>query len=67
MNANWVKLDQLNWNFFVGESNYSPAEKNKIVNSTEYQQVAKYLPDFKRYLDSFLQVEQSSQKLELKW
>lgn len=59
--------DQLNWNFFIGKSNYSNEEKNKIVNSAEYQLVAKYLPDFKRYLDSFLEVKQSSQQLLLKW
>lgn len=62
-----IKLaDQLNWNFFVGESNYSTVEKKKIVESPEYRLIAKYLPDFKRYIDSFLQVEQSSQYLYIK-
>lgn len=60
-------IDQLNWNFFVGESNYSAAQKKEIVNSREYHLIAKYLPGFKRYVDSFLQVEQSSHKLKLKW
>ena len=59
--------DQLNWNFFIGKSDYSVEEKNEIINSIEYQLVAKYLPDFKRYLDSFLEVKQSSQQLLLKW
>lgn len=60
-------VDQLNWNFFVGESNYSAAQKKEIINSREYHLIAKYLPGFKRYVDSFLQVEQSSHKLKLKW
>lgn len=59
--------EQLNWNFFIGKSDYSVEEKNEIINSIEYQLVAKYLPDFKRYFDSFLQVKQSSQQLLLKW
>ena len=60
-------IDQLNWNYFVGKSNYSVEEKNKIKASKIYQLVKKKLPEMKKYLDSLLNVNQDSQYLKIKF
>ena len=60
-------IDQLNWNYFVGKSNYSVEEKNKIKTSKIYQLVKKKLPEMKNYLDSLLDVNQDSQYLKIKF
>lgn len=60
-------IDQLNWNFFIGQSNYSLEEKQKIRTSETYQLVEKELPEMRNYLDSLLDVEQDSQHLKIEF
>lgn len=60
-------IDQLNWNFFIGRSNYSVEEKKKIKTSETYQLIEKKLPEMRNYLDSLLDVEQDSQHLKIKF
>ena len=60
-------IDQLNWNFFIGQSNYSLKEKKKIKVSAVYQLIKQKLPKMKNYLDSLLDVNQDSQYLKIKF
>ena len=56
-------IEQLNWNFFIGQSNYSTEKKNEIKKSGVYQLIEEKLPEIKNYLDSLLAVDQDSQHL----
>ncbi|QNQ81498.1 metallophosphoesterase [Lactobacillus sp. PV034] len=58
-------IDRLNWNYFIGKSNYSSKDKSKIISSPEYQLVKAKLPEMKNYLDSLLAVDQDSQHLRV--
>lgn len=54
---------KLNWNFFIGKSNYSNKEANQIKNGNAYQVVKDRLPELKKYVDSLLSVKEDSQHL----
>lgn len=54
-------INQLNYNFFIGKSNYSSAQKKEIESSISYQLVQKFLPEMKKYVDSLLAIKQNSQ------
>lgn len=58
-------IDQLNWNFFVGKSNYSSAQRQKLKAKTAYQLITQKLPEMKAYLDTLLAVNENSWKLKL--
>ncbi|WP_251716270.1 metallophosphoesterase family protein [Lactobacillus agrestimuris] len=59
-------IDKLNWNFFIGKSNYSSEEKKEIKSSAAYQLVEKKLPGMRSYLNSLLDVNQDSQHLKIR-
>lgn len=60
-------IDQLNWNFFIGKSNYSEEQKAQFKASHAYQLIAEKLPEMKNYLDSLLAVNQDSWHLNIEF
>lgn len=56
-------INQLNWNFFVGKSNYSDQEIKEISHSKSYQIITAKLPEMKDYLDSLIKAHQDSRNL----
>lgn len=60
-------INQLNWNFFVGKSQYSKQEKDKITNSMPYKLIKEKLPQLSSYVESLISCERDSLKLNLKF
>ena len=58
-------IDELNWNFFIGKSNYSEKQKAQLKTNHAYQLIAQKLPEMKNYLDSLLAVNQDSWHLDI--
>ena len=60
-------IDELNWNFFIGKSNYSEKQKAQLKTNHAYQLIAQKLPEMKNYLDSLLAVNQDSWHLDIEF
>lgn len=59
-------IDQLNWNFFIGKSNYSDKQKQELRSKPAYQIITNKMPEMKNYLDSLLLANQDSLHLNIK-
>lgn len=60
-------IDKLNWNFFIGKSNYSEEQVAQLKAGHIYQLIAKKLPEMKNYLDSLMLVNQDSWHLDIEF
>ncbi|KAI4315890.1 metallophosphoesterase [Lactobacillus intestinalis] len=60
-------VNNLNWDFFTGKSNYDAVNKEEIKTSPAYQLLQQKLPMMINYADSLLSVSTNSQHINIKW
>lgn len=58
-------IDKINWDFFIGKSNYSDTEIKQLQAEPAYQLITQKLPEMKTYLDTLLSVKQTSWDLNI--
>lgn len=58
-------INQVNYNFFIGQNDYTDDQKKKIENSSSYQTINRFLPEMKKYVDSLLAIKQNSQHISI--
>ena len=58
-------IDKINWDFFIGKSNYSDNEIKHLQAEPAYKLINQKLPEMKTYLDTLLSVKQTSWDLNI--
>lgn len=67
--ADWKQVNEfmfrMNWNYFVGKSNYTKEEIQAQKNSKEFKLISKKIPMMKQYFAGFWDVEKDSRSLTI--